>query len=61
MDSGKRRRKTGYGGSRRGPRHTKPLQDTRLKAVKELAGSGKNVFAGIDPDEYVRQLRRGWT
>lgn len=35
-------------------------EDAWLKAVKDLAGAGKDVFAGVDADEYVRQLREGW-
>jgi len=25
-----------------------------------LRGSGKEIWKGIDPDEYIRQLREGW-
>ena len=37
-----------------------PRHDTWLRGAKELAGAGRDVFSGIDPDEYVRQLREGW-
>jgi hypothetical protein len=40
--------------------YSKPRQDTWLKGLFEMAGAGKKVFAGIDPDEYVRQLRQDW-
>lgn len=26
----------------------------------KLRGSGKEIWKGIDPDEYIRQLREGW-
>lgn len=35
-------------------------QDTWLRGVRELAGAGREIFAGVDPDEYVHQLREGW-
>ena len=35
-------------------------QDTWLQGLKDLAGTGKEIFSGIDADEYVRQLREGW-
>ena len=28
--------------------------------VLSLSGLGKEIWAGIDPDHYVRQLREGW-
>ena len=34
--------------------------DTWLSGVFEMAGSGEEIFSGIDPDAYVRQLREGW-
>jgi hypothetical protein len=34
--------------------------DNWLSGVFEMAGAGKEIFAGIDPDAYVRQLREGW-
>ena len=37
-----------------------PRKDDWLRGLKELDGAGKEVFAGIDPDEYVRRLREGW-
>jgi len=35
-------------------------RDTWLRGIFEMFGAGKEVFNGIDPDEYVRQLREGW-
>lgn len=32
----------------------------RLDAILELSGLGKEIWQGVDPDEYVRQLREGW-
>ena len=40
--------------------YARPREDDWLRGVKELDGTGKEMFAGIDPDEYVRQLREGW-
>jgi hypothetical protein len=34
--------------------------DKWLSGVFEMAGSGVEIFSGIDPDSYVRQLREGW-
>jgi hypothetical protein len=31
-----------------------------LSGIFEMIGAGKEVFAGQDPDEYVRRLREGW-
>ena len=31
-----------------------------LDGVLSMRGVGKNVWAGEDPDEYVRKLREGW-
>jgi hypothetical protein len=28
--------------------------------ILRLRGAGKEIWKGIDPDEYVRQLREGW-
>jgi hypothetical protein len=28
--------------------------------ILRLRGSGKEIWKGIDPDEYIRQLREGW-
>jgi len=35
-------------------------RDTWLRGIFEMVGAGKEDFAGVDPDEYVRQLREGW-
>ena len=37
-----------------------PAEDAWLRSVVEMIGSGKDVFAGANPDEYVRRLREGW-
>jgi hypothetical protein len=37
-----------------------PPQGAWLRGVMELAGSGREIFAGIDPDGYVHKLRKGW-
>ncbi len=29
-------------------------------SILELRGLGKEIWNGVDPDEYVRQLREGW-
>jgi hypothetical protein len=34
--------------------------DNWLSGIFELSGAGQEIFAGIDPDAYVRQLREGW-
>ena len=34
--------------------------DGWLSGVFEMVGSGEEIFSGIDPDAYVRQLREGW-
>jgi hypothetical protein len=34
--------------------------DGWLSGVFEMVGCGKEIFSGIDPDAYVRQLREGW-
>lgn len=31
-----------------------------LRGIFEMIGTGKEVFADEDPDEYVRRLREGW-
>jgi hypothetical protein len=31
-----------------------------LNSVLELRGTGKDLWAGDDPDQYVRSLREGW-
>jgi hypothetical protein len=40
--------------------YLKTRQDRWLKGIFDMAGAGKRVFAGVDPDEYVRQLRQDW-
>lgn len=31
-----------------------------LGGLADMIGSGREIFAGQDPDEYVRNLREGW-
>jgi hypothetical protein len=31
-----------------------------LEGLKRLKGKGKEIWRGIDPDAYVRNLREGW-
>lgn len=31
-----------------------------LESLFELKGLGTEIWKGIDPDEYIRQLRDGW-
>jgi hypothetical protein len=40
--------------------YASPKQDGWLRGIFEMIGAGKEDFAGVDPDEYVRQLREGW-
>jgi hypothetical protein len=35
-------------------------EDFWLRSVRELAGAGRDLFRGVDPDEYVDRLRRDW-
>jgi len=35
-------------------------RDEWLRGVIEMIGAGREVFSGVDPDEYVRGLREGW-
>lgn len=35
-------------------------ENTWLQGLKDLAGAGRDVFSGVDADEYVRELREGW-
>ena len=37
-----------------------PARDTWLRGIYEMIGTGKDIFKGVDPDEWVRQLREGW-
>jgi hypothetical protein len=37
---------------------SKPLR--WLEGVFQMAGSGKDIWKGEDPDDYVRRLREGW-
>ncbi len=32
----------------------------REDSILELKGMGKEIWRGVDPDEYVRKLREGW-
>jgi hypothetical protein len=35
-------------------------KDNWLGGIYEMIGAGKELFAGEDPDAYVRRLREGW-
>jgi len=37
-----------------------PREDAWLSTIRELAGSGREIFKGVDADDYVRRLREGW-
>jgi hypothetical protein len=37
-----------------------PQKDEWLRGVFEMIGAGKEDFAGVNADDYVRQLREGW-
>ena len=39
-----------------------PSVEDRLKndPILAMRGLGKEIWADVDPDEYVRQLREGW-
>ena len=34
--------------------------DGWLEGILQLRGLGKEIWRGVDPDEYVRELREGW-
>ncbi len=34
--------------------------EERRDSILALRGLGKEIWKGVDPDEYVRQLREGW-
>ena len=34
--------------------------ETWLQGLTELVQEGREIFRGVDADEYVRQLREGW-
>jgi hypothetical protein len=40
--------------------YASPPRDTWLRGIFEMVGAGKDVFAGVDPDDYVRRNREGW-
>ncbi len=40
--------------------YTTPARDGWLSGIFAMIGAGRDIFAGIDPDEYVRKLRAGW-
>ena len=35
-------------------------KESWLSGIFEMIGTGKELFAGENPDEYVRRLREGW-
>ena len=47
--------------NRKNPRRTgrkKPAQLLKKGSILELRGLGKEIRSGVDPDEYVRRLRK---
>ena len=40
--------------------YARPSGEVWLQGAKDLAGAGREIFSGIEADEYVRQLREGW-
>jgi hypothetical protein len=45
-----------YKGWTESPHASAPSEDPLMRAAR----IGKSIWEGIDPDEYVRQLREGW-
>ena len=39
---------------------TRSVDSRRKDSILALRGMGKEIWKGVDPDEYVRQLREGW-
>jgi len=37
-----------------------PEKESWLSGIFAMAGVGRAVFAGEDPDDYVRRMRQGW-
>ena len=37
-----------------------PVHEPWLQGVQALIGAGREIFAGVDADQFVRQLREGW-
>jgi hypothetical protein len=37
-----------------------PRECKHLESLFELQGLGASLWEGIDPDDYVRELREGW-
>jgi hypothetical protein len=38
----------------------KQADSGKSRRITELAGLGKEIWAGVNPDEYVKQLRNEW-
>ena len=34
--------------------------NAKKHSIMELRGLGKEIWAGVDPDQYVRELRKEW-
>jgi hypothetical protein len=50
-----------WAGSTKGTRSKAPdLERLHLESLFELEGLGREMWEGIDPDEYVCELRAGW-
>ena len=41
-------------------RHGKASNEPKTHSIMELHGLGKEIWAGIDAQEYVNKLRDGW-
>jgi hypothetical protein len=37
-----------------------PTSATATSPVDALEGLGREVWCGVDPDDYVKELRQGW-
>ncbi len=37
-----------------------PKSGENRDSILALRGLGKEIWDGVDPDEYVRELRKGW-
>ena len=40
--------------------HSSSASGDWLCGIFEMIGAGAAEFAGVDPDEYVRQIREAW-
>ena len=55
------RQTVGFGGNTPGPAGAMAASPRKhLQAFLDARGIGAEMAKGIDPDEYIRQLREGW-